>query len=82
VLRKRIAAMVAMVMMVLMMAAPPALAGAGGGGQDGVKDPQPASPRGRDIGQGNEPEDAADPRTGRSNKIEHGCPQNGSVCDL
>jgi hypothetical protein len=73
VLRKWIAAMVAMVMMVLMMAAPPAWAIAGGGGQDGQKEPQPTSPLGRDNPNAKLSDNANQTvGTGRGNKFEHG----------
>ena len=77
VLRKKLA-VVLMAVMMLVMLAPPALAIAGGGGQDGIKDGQKTEPKGRLIGEGQEPEHAADPKTGKLNKIDHGNPQNGS----
>jgi hypothetical protein len=67
-----------MTVMLLVMSAAPALAAAGGGGQDGIKDGQKVELKGRLIGEGKEPEHAADPKTGKLNKFDHGNPQNGA----
>jgi len=80
-MRRRIAAMVAMVMMVLMMSAPAALADPGR-----IRDPQPITPPGMEDNKGNgglnnpkASEQAPDISTGRGNRFDQGCPQNGST---
>jgi hypothetical protein len=68
-MRKRLMVLLMAAFMVVMSAAPAMAAR--------VRDPQPIVPPGRDIGQGMEPEQAADPQTGLLNRFERGSPQNG-----
>jgi hypothetical protein len=67
-MRKRLMVLLMAVMMVVMSAAP-AMAASGK-----PKPAQPLFPPGRDIGQGMEPEQAADPQTGRINRFESPAP--------
>ncbi len=55
-----------MAVMLLVMSAAPALA------DKPPQDPQPVQPPGTEIGQGDPPEQARDPLTGRANRYEHG----------
>ena len=64
-----------MTVMLVVMSAAPALAVS-----DKPKQTQPTSPRGLENNNGtgfDRPEQAADPQTGRGNKVDHGSPQNG-----
>ena len=70
-LRRRLSVLL-MALMLMVISGAPALAD-----PDKPKDPQPISPPGREIGNGDPPEQAADPQTGKINRFDHGSLQNG-----
>ena len=76
VLRRKLMALLMTVMLVVMSAAP-ALADRGK-----PKRSQPTEPPGRSISEGTEAEHAADPETGRGNRIHHGCQAQGECVVL